>query len=147
MSESKLPSGVDRHVGQRVRWRRRELHLTQEKLGELLNLTFQQVQKYEKGVNRISAGRLFELAAVLGVPVTYFYDGASQFLPDRAEGVAETKPKEAEVPALSADALELVSAFQSINDPALRKSLLDMVCSTARALVDEKTEEGQNRPA
>ncbi|MEO0881260.1 MAG: helix-turn-helix transcriptional regulator [Pseudomonadota bacterium] len=147
MSESKLPSGIDRHVGQRVRWRRRELHLTQEKLGELLNLTFQQVQKYEKGVNRISAGRLFELAAVLGVPVTYFYDGASQFLPGRAEGVAETKPKESEVPTLSADALELVAAFQSINDPALRRSLLEMVCSTARALEDETSDESQDQPA
>lgn len=147
MSESKLPSGIDRHVGQRVRWRRRELHLTQEKLGELLNLTFQQVQKYEKGVNRVSAGRLFELAAVLGVPVTYFYDGASQFLPGRAEGVAEAKPMESEVPTLSADALELVSAFQSINDPALRRSLLEMVCSTARALEDEATQEDQDQPA
>ncbi|MEM6411177.1 MAG: helix-turn-helix domain-containing protein [Pseudomonadota bacterium] len=147
MSESKLPSGIDRHVGQRVRWRRRELHLTQEKLGEMLNLTFQQVQKYEKGVNRISAGRLFELAAVLGVPVTYFYDGASQFLPGRSEGVAETKPAESEVPTLSADALELVTAFQSINDPALRRSLLEMVNSTARALVEDKAEEDQDQPA
>ncbi|MEM6899485.1 MAG: helix-turn-helix domain-containing protein [Pseudomonadota bacterium] len=147
MSESKLPSGIDRHVGQRVRWRRRELHLTQEKLGEMLSLTFQQVQKYEKGVNRISAGRLFELAAVLGVPVTYFYDGASQFLPGRSEGVAETKPAESEVPTLSADALELVTAFQSINDPALRRSLLEMVNSTARALVEDKAEEDQDQPA
>ncbi|MEM7660746.1 MAG: helix-turn-helix domain-containing protein [Pseudomonadota bacterium] len=147
MSESKLPSGIDRHVGQRVRWRRRELHLTQEKLGEMLSLTFQQVQKYEKGVNRISAGRLFELAAVLGVPVNYFYDGASQYLPGRAEGVAEAQPIESEVPTLGADALELVTAFQSINDPALRRSLLEMVSSTARALVEEKSEEDQDQPA
>ena len=83
MSESKLPSGIDRIVGQRLRWRRRELRLTQEKLGELLNLTFQQVQKYEKGVNRISAGRLYEISAALGVQVAYFYEGASEFLPDR----------------------------------------------------------------
>ena len=113
----------------------------------MLNLTFQQVQKFEKGVNRISAGRLFELAAVLGVPVTYFYDGASQFLPGRSEGVAETKPAESEVPTLSADALELVTAFQSINDPALRRSLLEMVNSTARALVEDKAEEDQDQPA
>jgi len=147
MSESKLPSGIDRHVGQRVRWRRRELHLTQEKLGELLNLTFQQVQKYEKGVNRVSAGRLFELAAVLGVPVNYFYEGASQYLPNRAEGVAEAQPSDSEVPTLSADALELVSAFQSINDPALRRSLLEMVSSTARALVEDRSEEDKDQPA
>ncbi|MEO1027872.1 MAG: helix-turn-helix transcriptional regulator, partial [Pseudomonadota bacterium] len=72
MSENKTPSGIDRYVGQRIRWRRRELKLTQEKLGDLLELTFQQVQKYEKGTNRISAGRLFELSSVLGVPVSYF---------------------------------------------------------------------------
>lgn len=138
MSESKLPSGIDRLVGQRVRWRRRELHLTQEKLGELLNLTFQQVQKYEKGVNRISAGRLYEMASVLGVPIGYFYDGASQYLPARAEGVAEV-PGQSDLPTLSADALELVIAFQSINDPGLRQSLLNTVSAAAKALVGEKT--------
>ncbi len=136
MSENKLPSGIDRLVGQRLRWRRRELHLTQEKLGELLNLTFQQVQKYEKGVNRVSAGRLYEMAAVLGVPIGYFYDGASQFLSDRAQGVADAEGS-THVPTLSADALELVSAYQSISDPGLRKSLLNMVVAAARALVDE----------
>ena len=80
MADSKLPSGIDRVVGQRIRWRRKELKLTQEKLGEQLGLTFQQVQKYEKGVNRISAGRLFELSTVMGVPVTYFFDGAESDL-------------------------------------------------------------------
>ncbi|MEM9226206.1 MAG: helix-turn-helix transcriptional regulator, partial [Pseudomonadota bacterium] len=69
MSENKIPSGIDRIVGQRLRWRRRELKLTQEQLGEKLGLTFQQVQKYEKGVNRIAAGRLFEIAQVLGITI------------------------------------------------------------------------------
>ena len=146
MSESKLPSGIDRHVGQRVRWRRRELHLTQEKLGELLSLTFQQVQKYEKGVNRISAGRLYEMAAVLGVPIGYFYEGASQHLSHKAEGVAEA-PVVQDVPTLSADALELVSAFQSINDPALRQSLLDTVLAAANALSDDPAHSEENQPA
>ncbi|MEL7128166.1 MAG: helix-turn-helix transcriptional regulator [Pseudomonadota bacterium] len=138
MSESKLPSGIDRLVGQRVRWRRRELHLTQEKLGELLSLTFQQVQKYEKGVNRISAGRLYEMAAVLGVPIGYFYDGANQYLPERNDVMAEAPPIDA--PVLSSDALELVAAFQSINDPGLRKSLLDTVTATAKALDEAPSE-------
>lgn len=80
MTDSKLPSGIDRVVGQRIRWRRRELKLTQERLGELLELTFQQVQKYEKGVNRVSAGRLYEIAGVLGVPINYFFEGAEDFL-------------------------------------------------------------------
>ena len=82
MSDSKLPSGIDRVVGQRIRWRRRELKLSQEQLAELLSLTFQQVQKYEKGVNRVSAGRLFEIASVMGVNVNYFYDGAESQLED-----------------------------------------------------------------
>lgn len=132
MSETKLPSGIDRLVGQRLRWRRRELRLTQEKLGELLSLTFQQVQKYEKGVNRISAGRLYEIAAALGVQVAYFYEGASELLPHRDSAVAEDVARE--TPILSADTLELISAFQSITEPALRKSILTNVAATANAL-------------
>ena len=133
MSESKLPSGIDRIVGQRLRWRRRELRLTQEKLGELLNLTFQQVQKYEKGVNRISAGRLFEIAAALGVQVAYFYEGASEFLPRRENSIAEPDKLNGS-PILSADTLELIAAFQSITNPSLRKSILENVTATANAL-------------
>jgi len=134
MSETKLPSGIDRLVGQRLRWRRRELRLTQEKLGELLSLTFQQVQKYEKGVNRISAGRLYEIAAVLGVQISYFYDGASELLLKHNPTIAENSTT-TETPTLDADTLELIAAFQSITDPALRKSLLTTVTTTAKALV------------
>lgn len=133
MSESKLPSGIDRLVGQRLRWRRRELRLTQEKLGELLNLTFQQVQKYEKGVNRVSAGRLYEIAAVLGVQIAYFYEGASKLLPQRETVVAEDDVATS-APVLSADTLELIAAFQSITEPSLRKSLLDNMTAMANAL-------------
>lgn len=74
MSENKSPSGIDRIVGQRLRWRRRELKLTQEQLGEKLGLTFQQVQKYEKGVNRVSAGTLYEISKVLGLHISWFFD-------------------------------------------------------------------------
>ncbi|MFN4024600.1 MAG: helix-turn-helix domain-containing protein [Hyphomonas sp.] len=134
MSESKLPSGIDRVVGQRIRWRRRELKLTQEKLGELLALTFQQVQKYEKGVNRVSAGRLFEIAGVLGVPVSYFFDGAEEYLGEApsmlAEGEDEEEPR---LPALSNEALELVAAFDRIEDAGLRRSLLATVRAAASA--------------
>lgn len=133
MSDTKLPSGIDRLVGQRLRWRRRELRLTQEKLGELLNLTFQQVQKYEKGVNRISAGRLYEIAGLLGVNISYFYDGAADVEGTRSAIVAETDPPKA-TPVLAADTIELVAAFESIHDPAVRKSLLENVRTTAQAL-------------
>ena len=71
MTDSKLPSGIDRVVGQRIRWRRRELKLTQERLGGILELTFEQGRKYEKGGNRVSAGRLYEIA-MLGVPISHF---------------------------------------------------------------------------
>ena len=136
MSESKLPSGIDRLVGQRLRWRRRELRLTQEKLGELLSLTFQQVQKYEKGVNRISAGRLYEIAAALGVQIAYFYDGASELLPNRESIIAE-QDASPETPILSADTLELIGAFQTITDPSVRKSILSNVSTMANALGKE----------
>lgn len=136
MSDSKLPSGIDRLVGQRLRWRRRELRLTQEKLGELLNLTFQQVQKYEKGVNRISAGRLFEIASALGVQIAYFYEGASELLSEQISGISETDGK-SNTPVLSADTLELIAAFQSITEPSLRKSILRNVTATANALKGE----------
>ncbi len=135
MSESKLPSDIDRIVGQRVRWRRRELKLTQEKLGDLLDLTFQQVQKYEKGVNRISAGRLYEMSGVLGVPVTYFYDGAEDHLEKARSAVHEgDDPGAVAAPVISTDTMELIAAFQKIEDPGLRKSILGTVRAAAEAL-------------
>jgi len=115
-----------------VRWRRRELKLTQEKLGELLNLTFQQVQKYEKGVNRISAGRLFEIASVLGVPITYFYEGAEDFVDHENAQLAEDGD-EIHAPVMNSEMLELISAFQKIEDMSLRKSLLNTVRAAASA--------------
>jgi transcriptional regulator with XRE-family HTH domain len=132
MTDSKLPSGIDRVVGQRIRWRRRELKLTQERLGELLELTFQQVQKYEKGVNRVSAGRLYEIAGVLGVPVSYFFDGAEEFLGAEQAEVAEDD-SEPHAPVMTPEMLELISAFQKIEDISLRKSLLNTVRAAASA--------------
>ncbi len=123
MSESKSPSGIDRVVGQRLRWRRRELKLTQEQLGEKLGLTFQQVQKYEKGVNRISAGRLFEVSEVLTVPVSYFFEGVEEMLGTRPMTVHEDEHPPA-LPLIDSEAMELVTAFQKITDAGLRRSLL-----------------------
>ncbi len=132
MSETKVPSGIDRIVGQRIRWRRRELKLTQERLGEMLALTFQQVQKYEKGINRVSAGRLFEIAGVLGVPVSYFFEGAENFLEAPGAHVAE-EDEEPHPPELTPETLELVAAFQRIEDQSLRRSLLNTVMAAASA--------------
>jgi transcriptional regulator with XRE-family HTH domain len=132
MTDSKLPSGIDRVVGQRIRRRRRELKLTQERLGELLELTFQQVQKYEKGVNRVSAGRLYEIAGVLGVPISYFFDGAEEFLGAEQAEFAEDED-EPHAPVMTPEMLELFSAFQKIEDLSLRKSLLNTVRAAASA--------------
>jgi transcriptional regulator with XRE-family HTH domain len=131
MSENKLPSGIDRLVGQRIRWRRRELKLTQEKLGEMLSLTFQQVQKYELGVNRVSAGRLFEISSVLGTPITYFYEGAGDLLTDIVGHLAEDE--DARAPVMNTETLDLVAAFQKIEDNSLRKSILNTVRAAASA--------------
>ncbi|HAY06690.1 MAG TPA: helix-turn-helix domain-containing protein [Hyphomonas sp.] len=132
MTDSKLPSGIDRVVGQRIRWRRRELKLTQERLGEILELTFQQVQKYEKGVNRVSAGRLYEIAGVLGVPISYFFEGAEEFLEAEQAEFAEDED-EPHAPVMTPEMLELIAAFQKIEDISLRKSLLNTVRAAASA--------------
>ena len=128
----KAPSPVDRYVGSRVRMRRITVGMSQEKLGEALGVTFQQVQKYEKGVNRVSAGRLYEIAGVLGVPVSYFFDGAEEFLgPEQAEFAEDDS--EPHAPVMTPEMLELISAFQKIEDISLRKSLLNTVRAAASA--------------
>lgn len=127
MSENKVPSGIDRIVGQRLRWRRRELKLTQEQLGERLGLTFQQVQKYEKGVNRISAGRLFEMAQVLGITITYFYEGVDDLINTPHRMTVQEDDHPPTLPILDGEAMELVTAFQKISDKSLRRSLLETI--------------------
>ena len=100
--------------------------MSQEKLGDLLGLTFQQVQKYEKGVNRIGAGRLFEIARILGVPIDFFYDGVAA----PAEGLVDATPPVMEFMS-SGEGLQLSLAFMKIKDPKVRKRVLDLVKSLA----------------
>ena len=140
MSDSKLPSKIDQLVGQRLRWRRRELRLTQEQLGEKLSLTFQQVQKYEKGVNRVSAGRLFEMSTAMGVPITYFFDGAETFLDHDAAYVAEDGDA-IHAPVMTSEILDLIAAFQKIEDQSLRKSLLGTIQAAATAFDGKQQDE------
>lgn len=132
MSESKLPSDIDRIVGENIYRQRRRLKLTQERLGELLGLTFQQVQKYEKGVNRVSAGRLYEIANVLEVPVGFFFDGAGAPPFREAPGLAEDT-EEPRIAILSDEVLQLIDAFQKIDDASLRRSLLATIQAAASA--------------
>jgi transcriptional regulator with XRE-family HTH domain len=114
------------------------LGMSQEKLGEHLGLTFQQVQKYEKGVNRIGASRLFDLAHVLGVPVQFFYDDAPGGASEQTEaaGFAERPTESYVVEFLSGrEGLELNKAFVRIADPRVRRSIVELV----RALAGEET--------
>jgi transcriptional regulator with XRE-family HTH domain len=104
--------------------------MSQERLGELLGLTFQQVQKYEKGVNRIGAGRLFEVSRILGVPIDYFYEGVDGQHGQGAPGSNATSPPVMEFVS-SGEGLQLSLAFMRIKDPKVRKRVLDLVKSLA----------------
>ena len=131
----KTPNPIDKHVGSRVRMRRMMLSMSQEKLGDALGLTFQQVQKYEKGVNRIGASRLFDLAKVLGVPVQFFYDEAPSGVQTSGHlmpGFAEQPDESYVVDFLGTrEGLELNKAFARITDPKVRRSIVDLVRSLA----------------
>ena len=104
--------------------------MSQERLGELLGLTFQQVQKYEKGVNRIGAGRLFEIARILGVPIFYFYEGVADQL-SAVPGFAESETPPVLEFVSSGEGLQLSLAYMRIKDPKVRKRVLDLVKSLA----------------
>jgi len=135
---SRRPNPIDAHVGTRVRLRRMLLGMSQEKLGECLGLTFQQVQKYEKGVNRIGASRLFDIAQVLGVPVQFFYDEAPLVPGASAAGFSEQPTESYVIDFLtSREGLELNKAFVKIHDPAVRRAIVDLV----RSLAGEKSDE------
>jgi transcriptional regulator with XRE-family HTH domain len=125
----KKPNPVDAHVGSRVRLRRMLLGMSQERLGESMGLTFQQVQKYEKGVNRIGASRLFQISKILDVPVQFFFEEA----PYNGDGNAVRGMAEPDSEAFileflnSREGLELNRAFVKIGDAKVRKSVVDLV--------------------
>jgi transcriptional regulator with XRE-family HTH domain len=129
MLAKKAPNPTDKHVGSRVRMRRMMLGMSQEKLGDSLGLTFQQVQKYEKGTNRIGASRLQQISQILQVPVSFFFEGApSAVLVGRHEGMGEA-PSPAYVSDFLAtsDGLALTKAFMRIDDSKLRRRIVDLV--------------------
>lgn len=125
------PNYVDVHVGSRIRMRRQMINMSQERLGELLGITFQQVQKYEKGANRISASRLHNTAKVLGVPISFFFDG----LPGEEEGGVMREPGQGEdltSALMSVEGIQLAKAFQDAKTTAKRK----LIVSVAKLIVD-----------
>ncbi len=130
----KNPNPIDVHVGNRVRMRRMLVGMSQEKLGERLGLTFQQIQKYEKGTNRISASRLYQISQILGVPVQFFFeDLPPQIAGERSEGVEEPREEGAIMDFLgSSEGLQLNRFFSRIKDAAVRRSIIDLVRAIAR---------------
>lgn len=131
------PNAVDRHVGSRVRLRRQLLNMSQEKLGEELGVTFQQVQKYERGANRIGAGRLWNLARVLDVPVAFFFEGASENAGQSGFAEGDQTPIIDDF-IQSADGVQLAQAFARIRDSKVRRRILELV----RTLAAEEAEAG-----
>ena len=129
------PNPVDIHVGGRVRLRRTLLGMSQEKLGQALGLTFQQVQKYERGANRIGASRMFDLSTVLDVPVSFFFDDMSEEIKKRdAEPVGFHEQEQVELekdPLTRRETLELVRAYYQIGEPSVRKRLFDLAKALA----------------
>lgn len=123
----KTPNPIDRHVGSRVRMRRMMISMSQEKLGERLGITFQQVQKYEKGTNRIGASRMHQIATTLGVPVAFFYEGAPSG-DETAPGFADSgnPPYVSDFMATS-EGLALAKAFMKVSDPKVRRRIVDLV--------------------
>ena len=127
----KQANPIDLQVGNRVRIRRMLIGMSQERLGDLLGLTFQQVQKYEKGVNRIGAGRLFEVSRILNVPIDFFYEGVAAQLAGQA-GMSEPEGAPPVMEFVSSgEGLQLSLAFMKIKDAKVRKRVLDLVKSLA----------------
>jgi len=130
---NKARNPIDLYVGGRVRMRRMLVGLSQEKLGDALGVTFQQIQKYEKGANRIGASRLHQIAQVLGVPVSFFYDGAAP-AGDAAPGFAEAPALDHVADFLAtSEGLHLNKAFVRIQDAGVRRKLVALVEAVANA--------------
>ena len=135
MLTKKVPEPTDTHVGARVRMRRMMLNMSQEKLGDGLGLTFQQVQKYEKGTNRIGASRLQTISNILQVPVSFFFEGgAASGAAAHGHGMSEA-PSPAYVSDFLAtsDGLSLTKAFMQIKSSKLRRRIVEMVEQIAEA--------------
>lgn len=143
------PNSIDAHVGARVRLRRTLLGLSQEKLGDALGLTFQQIQKYERGANRIGASRLFDLSRVLDVPVSFFYDDMANDLTERAPGKVADARDHANAdqdldPMAKRETLELVRSYYKVSDPAVRKKIFELVKSLSASEAGASDDQGSD---
>ncbi|MBB4953059.1 transcriptional regulator with XRE-family HTH domain [Agrobacterium vitis] len=129
LENKKKPNPIDIHVGSRIRLRRTMLGMSQEKLGEALGITFQQIQKYEKGTNRVGASRLQNISTILNVPVSFFFEDApGEQAAGGAAGFSEAASSNYVVDFLSSsEGLQLNRAFVKINDPKVRRKVVDLV--------------------
>jgi transcriptional regulator with XRE-family HTH domain len=121
MNDERAANAIDRKVGQRVRTRRLEIGMSQEKLAELLGVTFQQVQKYEKGVNRIAVSRLWDISVALEMPVSRFFETVT------ARGVAEGRQEYVDDALATPEGAQLMAVFASIKSQKLRRKVLELV--------------------
>ncbi len=141
--KSDKPNPIDVHVGSRVRLRRTLLGMSQEKLGDAIGLTFQQVQKYERGANRIGASRLYDLSRVLDVPVSFFFDdinpeaAAAALAAAGGGGGEDAAPRYEPDPMMRRETLELVRAYYRIPDSQIRRRLFDLTKAIANACASE----------
>ncbi len=132
------PNPIDVHVGARIRLRRRSLGISQERLAEDLGLTFQQVQKYERGANRVSASKLYEIARSLQIPVAFFFDDLADPSQGRTADFAESAANPfANTFLMTPEGLELAELFPKIRRPRVRRRILELV----RSMADEEDEE------
>lgn len=139
MSDNKkTPNPIDVHVGSRIRLRRTMLGMSQEKLGESLGITFQQVQKYEKGTNRVGASRLQNIANMLNVPVSFFFEDAPGEDNMAADGMAESSTSFVVNFLSSSEGLQLNRAFVKIQDAKVRRRIIDLVKTLAEDIDDSE---------
>jgi transcriptional regulator with XRE-family HTH domain len=133
-TEGRRPNPVDLHVGSRVRMRRKLMGVSQEQLADSLGLTFQQVQKYERGANRVSASKLYEIARTLQVPVSFFFDGLADPMGDQdGDDVSAQAERVVQEFLTTPEGLELAEVFPRIGRGRVRRQVLDLV----RAMADE----------
>lgn len=123
----KSPNPVDKHVGSRVRMRRMMIGMSQEKLGENLGITFQQIQKYEKGTNRIGASRLQHISTVLGVSISFFFDGIPSATPGTPGFAEDASPAYVSDFLATSEGIALTRAFLKIPDSKVRRRIVDLV--------------------
>jgi transcriptional regulator with XRE-family HTH domain len=135
---TKAPNPVDKYVGSRVRMRRIMLGMSQEKLGEALGLTFQQIQKYEKGTNRVGASRIKQISEILQVPVSFLFEGGPTGTANAGGFSEDASPSYISDFLATSEGLALTRAFTSIGDAKLRRSIVDLVEQIAAREVSNK---------